>query len=388
MQQNIASDLAAGKNVTLPRNFNYNTNRQIPTMQLLSKLSKFDGQRKDAVVDTTKLERVGSDLEFAPSPASARQEEIRKASTARPAPTVLDPTYKPMEEKLAATEPLKRHNYNYNAHMNATVGKLFTSPATVPDDPYIPTKRMTNPHVSNMNNSLIGGQAPDDMYKTTATLALNGETLDKKGAHGKKMLKTFEPELFVSPITGEQIANYGNWVSDLQDKKAGGKPAAVNNTYEQDLKELEKTDPVMFKLKSQLGMRGARGVMGLSRLFRIMDDDGSKSLSFGEFKKAMQEFGMALNDTELVVLFKRFDTNNKGSISYDQFLRTISGSLNARRKALVAQAFDILDKDGSGEIDLTDIAMCYDASQHPDVRSGKRTVEAVLTEFLEGFDVG
>ncbi|RYH20233.1 hypothetical protein EON65_24130 [archaeon] len=308
MQQNIASDLAAGRNVTLPRNFNYNTNRQVPTMQLLSKLSKFDGQRKDAVVDTMKLVRAASDLELpeTASPASARQEEIRKASTARPAPTVLDPTYKPMEEKLAATEPLKRHNYNYNAHMNATVGKLFTSPATVPDDPYIPTKRMTNPHVSNMNNSLIGGQSSDDMYKTTARIALSGEAMDNKSAHGKKMLKTFEPDLFVSPITGEQIANYGNWVNDLQAKKAGGKPVIVINQYEQDLKELEKNDPVMFKLKSQLGMRGARGVMGLGRLFRIVDDDDSKSLSFGEFKKAMLEFGMALNDTELVVLFKRF----------------------------------------------------------------------------------
>ncbi|RYH20234.1 EF-hand domain-containing protein, partial [archaeon] len=81
------------------------------------------------------------------------------------------------------------------------------------------------------------------------------------------------------------------------------------------------------------------------------------------------------------------DINRSNTYAYQTHLY-LQGSLNARRQALVAQAFDILDKDGSGEIDLTDIAMCYDASQHPEVRSGKKTMEAVLTEFLEGFDVG
>jgi hypothetical protein len=29
-------------------------------------------------------------------------------------------------------------------------------------------------------------------------------------------------------------------------------------------------------------------------------------LSFSEFKKAMRDFGMILNDTETIILFKRF----------------------------------------------------------------------------------
>jgi len=30
-------------------------------------------------------------------------------------------------------------------------------------------------------------------------------------------------------------------------------------------------------------MRGARGIIGLQRIFKIMDDDDSRTLSFGEF---------------------------------------------------------------------------------------------------------
>ena len=52
------------------------------------------------------------------------------------------------------------------------------------------------------------------------------------------------------------------------------------------------------------------------------------------------------------------------------------------------QAFRVLDKDGSGIVDATDVAMVYDASQHPAVITGAKTKDAVLREFLDTFDVG
>ena len=42
-------------------------------------------------------------------------------------------------------------------------------------------------------------------------------------------------------------------------------------------------------LRTQLTSRGAKGLIGLQRQFRIMDDDGSKSLDLKEFKKAMAD---------------------------------------------------------------------------------------------------
>lgn len=38
-----------------------------------------------------------------------------------------------------------------------------------------------------------------------------------------------------------------------------------------------------------------------------------------------------------------------GHVSFDEFLVGIKGVMNSRRKAIVLVAFDILDKDGSGE---------------------------------------
>lgn len=49
-------------------------------------------------------------------------------------------------------------------------------------------------------------------------------------------------------------------------------------------------------------------------------------------------------------------------------------------------AFKKLDKDGSGEIDLTDIKGVFNAKKHPDVLSGKTTEDEVLGEFLDTFE--
>lgn len=50
-------------------------------------------------------------------------------------------------------------------------------------------------------------------------------------------------------------------------------------------------------------------------------------------------------------------------------------------------AFKKIDKDGSGILDLNDIKGVYDASRHPEVRSGKKTEDEILGEFLETFEM-
>eukprot|EP01039_Chlorochromonas_danica_P002309 gene2309-2530_t len=339
---------------SLNRSYKHPTygNKPTPSLQLLAQLSKFDGKRKESIADVAELVKlqeqdnsyrgtVEESQQRYINSQDTRQTVIPSKSNASNATTLLDPTFRTDDSKEMSLKAAQtRHHYTYNSHMNASVGKLLYSKGEgLPTELNMPTKRMANPTVSNMDNSLIGGlPAGDDAWVTTAQLSSNGEALEQKKPHGKKVVHSFNPELFVSPITGEPIADYGDWVEDRKTGKPGNNS---NNSAEDDLKALQKSDPVMYKLKTQLALRGAKGSIGLSRVFRIMDDDGSRSLSFSEFKKAMQEFGMALNDTELVILFKRFDTQQSGSISYEQFLRTIAGTLNARRRQLVQQAFDI-----------------------------------------------
>ena len=62
--------------------------------------------------------------------------------------------------------------------------------------------------------------------------------------------------------------------------------------------------------------------------------------------------------------------------------------MNPRRLLLVKQAFEKIDKDGSGLLDASDVCGAYDASKHPEVIAGRMNAEQVFREFLNNFDVG
>jgi len=53
----------------------------------------------------------------------------------------------------------------------------------------------------------------------------------------------------------------------------------------------------------------------------------------------------------------------------------------------VIEAYKKLDKDGSGEITIKDLKGVYNARNHPDVKSGKKTEDDVLYEFLDTFEL-
>ena len=62
--------------------------------------------------------------------------------------------------------------------------------------------------------------------------------------------------------------------------------------------------------------------------------------------------------------------------------------MNIRRTALVRLAFDVMDKDKSGRLDITDLCDAYDVSKHPDFMSGKKTKDQILKDLLNSFVIG
>eukprot|EP00981_Chlorochromonas_danica_P003278 scaffold634_cov185-Ochromonas_danica.AAC.15 len=145
-------------------------------------------------------------------------------------------------------------------------------------------------------------------------------------------------------------------------------------------------DTLLDIFRESLRARGASGIFGLSRKFKIIDDNNNGQLDLKEFTKAIGEHALGWSAAQIKAVFDFFDKDKSGSISFDEFLVGVRGGLNERRKNLVLLAFNILDSDKSGIVELNDIQAKYDASKHPDVISGKRTNDEVLREFLDTFD--
>lgn len=67
-------------------------------------------------------------------------------------------------------------------------------------------------------------------------------------------------------------------------------------------------------------------------------------------------------------------------------MTVVRGNLPSRRRKIVHEAFQMLDVDGSGVLDITDLKKIYRTFAHPDVVAGVRTEEEVFGDFLAGFD--
>jgi Ca2+-binding EF-hand superfamily protein len=143
---------------------------------------------------------------------------------------------------------------------------------------------------------------------------------------------------------------------------------------------------VMKLFKQKIMARGARGIVGLQRVFKIMDDDGSRTLSPYEFGKACKDFKMGIPEENFPMLFDAFDTNRDGTLNVDEFLMAIRGEMSPARTSMVEAAFRKIDSDNSGFFGMEDIRDIYKADRHPDVLQGKRTEHQVLIEFLETFE--
>jgi calcyphosin len=139
-------------------------------------------------------------------------------------------------------------------------------------------------------------------------------------------------------------------------------------------------------IRQKIVSRGARGIMGLGRIFRIYDDNGNGQLDIEEATKAFAELRLGLTDQQTLRAFRIFDRDGSQTISYEEFLREVRGEMNDFRRGLALRAFSIMDRDGSGCLGISDIKGVYNASHHPDVVAGKRTEDEVLFEFLDTFE--
>lgn len=145
-------------------------------------------------------------------------------------------------------------------------------------------------------------------------------------------------------------------------------------------------EDLLKDIKNRLLERSSFGIRGLGRIFRIMDDNGNHQLDTDDFRWGLIDFGITITKEEASQIMKHMDRDGNGTVDFDEFMRFLRGDLNDFRKHLISQAYDKLDVNKDGLVKLDDIAQIYDATQHPDVMDGKKTVDEILIEFMDKWD--
>uniref|UniRef100_A0A3Q3WCV5 EF-hand domain-containing protein n=1 Tax=Mola mola TaxID=94237 RepID=A0A3Q3WCV5_MOLML len=147
----------------------------------------------------------------------------------------------------------------------------------------------------------------------------------------------------------------------------------------------EASDP-MERLRLQCLARGSSGIKGLSRTFKIMDDDNNRTLDLKEFMKGLNDYGILIDKQEATDLFLQFDRDGSGTIDFDEFLISLRPQMSKARKEVVMQAFRKLDKTGDGVITIEDLRGVYNPKYHPKYQNGEWTEDQVFRKFLDSFD--
>ncbi|TRY55168.1 hypothetical protein DNTS_032658 [Danionella cerebrum] len=140
---------------------------------------------------------------------------------------------------------------------------------------------------------------------------------------------------------------------------------------------------VLQELREQCLRRGVSGIKGLGRTFRIMDDDGSRSLDFQEFVKGLENYGVSVEKDKAQQIFALMDRDGSGTINFNEFLEKLRPPMSNSRMQVICEAFKKFDQTGDGVVTVEDLQGVYNCKHHPKYKSGEWTEEQVtLEEFV------
>eukprot|EP00058_Branchiostoma_floridae_P003809 XP_002589297.1 hypothetical protein BRAFLDRAFT_97380 [Branchiostoma floridae] len=153
----------------------------------------------------------------------------------------------------------------------------------------------------------------------------------------------------------------------------------------QEIQDLKVFREVQGALQQRLRKRGVRTVTGLGHHFRKIDKSGDGVLSKPELREALRQNKMDVSPQQFESVWRILDQNEDGVLDYGEFMRTFIGEMSEYRKALVRKAYDKLDPNRTGSINLSDMRKFYSARKHPKVLSGEAKEEDMLNSFLDSF---
>lgn len=148
-------------------------------------------------------------------------------------------------------------------------------------------------------------------------------------------------------------------------------------------------DMIMNRIREKITERGAVGIRGLGRLFRIADDNGDQKIDLkNELPKLLGDIGVLLNRTEINELARMLDRDGDGSVSFDEFIYYFAPPMNDVRKEWVNRAFDKMDRNGNGVLDVEDLKMAHPPQTQP-IRPGqklKSSAETIFQNLCKSYD--
>jgi len=108
--------------------------------------------------------------------------------------------------------------------------------------------------------------------------------------------------------------------------------------YALPIEELNRfsVDDLIREIKDKIFERSAQGgLRGLSKIFKAMDENNNGKLDLDDFRWGLMDFGLQLTKEEAQQVLGHFDRNGDGQVNFNEFIRTLRGSLNETRRRVI-----------------------------------------------------
>ena len=143
---------------------------------------------------------------------------------------------------------------------------------------------------------------------------------------------------------------------------------------------------LLNKFRQSLRTRGVRGYIGLKKQLKIIDSDQTGFLTLNEFLQAFDYLKITnMQSGELKMVFEIYDQDRSGRINYQLFLNDLITELQPNRLRLVQEAFNHIDVNKNGVLELDELKAKFDPRRHPEVLSRVKTIDEAKFEFLNLF---
>lgn len=119
--------------------------------------------------------------------------------------------------------------------------------------------------------------------------------------------------------------------------------------------EKGRVDKLLDRLRNQCLHKGVGGIKALSVVFRNMDTDFSKRLSYTELEEGIKMYGLQVDDDDLKLLFETFDKDKNRSIDFLELVTKLQPPMPKKRVEVINQAFDKLDAIKDGVLKMEDL---------------------------------
>ncbi|KAL7111768.1 hypothetical protein ACP275_05G110600 [Erythranthe tilingii] len=185
----------------------------------------------------------------------------------------------------------------------------------------------------------------------------------------KKMLQSNPKDRF----TAAEVLNHP-WMRE--DGDASDKPLDIAVlTRMKQFRAMNKLKKVALKVIAE--SLSEEEIIGLKEMFKSMDTDNSGTITYEELKAGLPKLGTKLSEAEVRQLMDAADVDGNGTIDYIEFITATMHMNRMDREDHLYKAFEYFDKDKSGYITMEELEH---ALKEYNMGGDSNTIKEILAE--------